>query len=408
MQSNIFLTAVLAISLFASCKKDKDGPDPAQEPADLTLLKTSSWKVAGKQNLFMPGTAHGGGYTTLAFTTQQPGELRWYTQYSTSVNFHGQNEMILNAQGQVYINKDLKGPAYGGSIKTVVGMDTWKINPDPNRTDWISAYKNDQPVDLNQYPEGMARIVRIQAAEDGLLNSSNTMSGNYVTHYDYRTGRWKYNSFSGNNFVSLRYNGRTYVIAFTRFSSADGTVILEESDSSMVSGSGFIYYPMTTRAYVPGQHGQLMHASVYQDQVFAIFQAYLSPWRYAVVRVNLSNHSVQLIQAPDPDVPFGLGLSEILYNNTLIEADVAGNLYVVQLRNDNQNAVYSIRKYAASGGSELILKETDLIPNTYIHGLKFFNGKLHVAIVNIEELADDNPGDNYFPKTYHMQIICPG
>jgi hypothetical protein len=407
MKPFVFLkTVTLAlIVLFSSCKKEKNTDDPTTQPTEITVLKSNQWKVDARQSLFMAGSALGGAYQTVDFSIQNSRELRWYTWYNTMVNWIGHTEMTLNTQGKVVINKDLKAPAYGGEFKAIVGADTWKINRSFDRADQIFAFKNDQIVDLSQYHEGQTNIKNVQAADDGILNSSNTMGDNSVAHYNYATQKWKNNTFWGNNFVSLRYKGRTYVISFTRLTSANGMTILEESDNRVVVQDTQIptiytvHYPMTILKSIPGEYGFVLHTSAYDDNVFVVFHSHTSNIKYGVVKVNLTNLTGQLIQAPEFVVPFG--------QSPAVEVDEAGNLYVVEVRTENTNPFYNIRKYAAGGGSEVILKEEELIPNTQIQGLKIFNRKLHVAIINREEMPDNNPNDNYFPSTYHMQIISP-
>ena len=262
-------------------------------------------------------------------------------------------------------------------------------------------------VDLSKYPEGQTNIRRIQFSEDGLLNSTETLTSNSVSHYNYSTGRWKNNTFWGNNFVTLRYQGRTYVIAFTRLTGANGMTIMKESDDrvvvpdSQIPGINRVHYPMTTLKTIPGEYGFLMNGSVYGDNVFVIFHSHTSNSRYGVVRVNLSDLTLQTVQVQEQAVPFGLSYTGMLSStHTYIEVDDAGNLYVVESQ-------HTIRKYNAAGGSEVILKETDLLSGTLIHGIKYFNGKLHVALMNRENLPDGNPDDNSFKLGYHMQIICP-
>jgi len=402
-------------ALFSSCKKEKYGDDPAQpptSPTELTVLKSSHWKVLAKQSLPKQEGVLGGGWGTMSFTTQKPDELRWYTWHSTMANVSGHTEMILNTRGEVLINKDLKAPSYGGDIKGFAGNDVWKINM-AEVANSVNVFKNDQMVDLAQNPEGRTKLVRIQPTEDGFLNSSETLTSNYVSHYQYATQKWKNNTFWGNNFVSLRHNDKTYAIAFTRLTSANGMTIMIESDNRVVvqdpqiPSIKTVHYPMNTLKSVPGEYGSVIQASKYGDNVFVIFHSHTSNNRYGVVKVNLSNLTVQTIQTPEHVIPPVLGYTFILNNASVIEVDDTGNLYVVENRIENMNSNYSIRKYAVNGGNEVILKEQDLHSNTQIQGIKWFNGKLHVALINREDVPDSNPNDYNFQLMYHMQIIAP-
>lgn len=417
MKIKYFLSICLlsVAAFFSACKKEKDGDVPTPSPtssAELTVLKSNQWKVLAKQSLPKLEGVHGGKRGTMSFTTQKPDELRWYTWHGTSVNISDHNEMVLNTRGEVVINKDLKAPAYGGDIKGFAGNDVWKINL-AEVANHVYAFKNDQAVDLGQNPEGRTKLVRIQPTEDGFLNSSETMTSNYVTHYQYATQKWKNNTFWGNNFICLQHNGKTYAIAFTRLTSANGMSIMMESDNRVVVQDTQIptlksvHYPMNTLKSVSGEYGFLIQASKYGDNVFVIFHSHTANNRYGVVKVNLSNLTVQTVQTPEHVVPPVNAATVILNNASLLEVDEAGNLYVVEIRSENMNAIYSIRKYTANGGNEVILKEQDLHPNTQIQGLKWFSGKLHVALINREEIPDGNPNDNSFQMIYHMQIISP-
>lgn len=410
----IFKWAIAAsfILLFACDKDDPGTSDPDAPQSSLTLLKSSQWKVVGKQSHLKLEGAAGGSFGTMAFTLQKPDELRWYTIYHTMSSYSDANEMIFNTRGEVTINKDLKAQAYGGQIKAFVGNDVWKVNRAEvyNR---VNIFRNDQMVDPDQNPEGRNHIVRIQASEDGMLNSSETLGNNYVNHYHFATQKWKNNTFWGNNFVTFRHNGLTYVIAFTRLTSANGISIMVESDNRVevqdpqIPSIKTVHYPMTTLQSIPGEYGFVMHASKYGDSVFVVFLGQTANNRYGVVRVNLASLTAQLVQAPEFVVPDGLDNSDVLYNLSLIEIDDAGNLYVVESRSENNEAYHSIRKYSANGGNEVVLKEQDLAVNTRIHAIKYFNGKIYAAIVNRENIPDNNPDDNSFQTLYHMQVISP-
>lgn len=409
----LHLTMLAGLILFSACEPD-DSVSPTPDPTQSTLvvLKSNQWKVIAKENILKLEGALGGGRGTIAFTTQKPDELRWYTKHFTMANFSDHHEMIINRQDQVTINKDFKAPAYGGDIKGFAGADVWKVNL-AEVANHVYAFKNDQMVDLAQNPEGQTKLVRIQPSEDGMLNSSETLTSNYASHYHFSTQKWKNNTFVGNNFVTLRHKGKTYVIAFTRLTSANGMSIHVESDDRVVVQDPQIptiktvHYPMTTLKYVPGEYGFLTHASQYGDNVFVVFHSHTSNTRFGVVKVNLTNLTGQLVQAPEEMVRFGSYKPDIISNNTAVEVDDAGNLYVVENRIENTNGNYSIRKYAANGGNEVILKEQDLHANTLIHGIKWFNGKLYVALINREDIPDGNPDDNSFQVMYHMQVISP-
>lgn len=410
-QAYFFILSLLAITaVIYSCSPGEEIDDPTPGATDFPLLKSNQWKVVAKHSIAKLEGALGGGYGTTALATQKPNELRWYSLHFSGPSTSEHTEIVVNTQGDVVINKELKGPAYGGALKGFVGSDVWKVNGtgEPNR---IHVFKNDQLVDQDLYPEGRTNIKRLIGTEDGFLNISESMTSNYATHYQYATQRWKNNTFFGNNFTALRYNGKTYVLAFTRNTSADGFTILQETDNRVVvqdpqiPSIKTVHYPMATIKSVPGTYGTLVHASVYKDDVFLVFINHTSNTKYGVVKVNLSNLTVQLIQNPETGKSFGIDNAAILYNASNIEADNMGNLYVVESRNQNNNAYYSIRKYGADGKNEVILKEEDLEFNTRINGLKFFNGKLYVALVNKQQIPDSNPDDFSFSIKYYLELV---
>lgn len=410
-----FVCLLLAISLLSSCKKDtasNSSQQPNPNPTTFTILKSNQWKVLAQQSLPMNEGVLGGGRGATAFTTQKPDELRWYSLHRTMSNISGHNEMILNTKGEVTINSNFTHPSYGGDIKGFIGSDIWKINVG-EVANQIYAFKNDQLVDLSKYPEGQEKIIRIQATEDGMLNCSESNTSNYVSYYHYATQKWKSNFFTGNNFVTLRYKGLTYAICFTRLTSANGITIWEESNNRVetqdpqIPTIKTVRYPMTNLKYIPGEYGWVIHSATYGDEVFVAFHSHTSNTRFGVVKVNLTNHTAELIQAPEQKAAFG-GTQYVVLNNVhSVEVDDKGNLYVVESRNENNKAYYSIRKYLTNGQTEVILKESDLAFNTNIQGLKFFNGKLHVAVMNKEDIPDGNPNDNNFKVVYHKQIIAP-
>ncbi len=223
---------LIAFSLLVSCKKNevKDPTVVPSNPTEFVVLKTNLWKVMGMQSIDILEGVLGGGMGTVAFSPQKPDELRWYTLHRTMSNVSGHNEMVINKQGQVVIQKELKSPSFGGVIKAFAGNDVWKLNMAevPNR---IYVFKNDQQIDLSKDLEGQNQFIRIQASEDGILNSSEASGSNYVSHYLYATQKWKSNRFAGNNFVCFRYKGLTYVISFTRLMNENGMRIEEETSN---------------------------------------------------------------------------------------------------------------------------------------------------------------------------------
>ena len=80
----IYFHTIYLLALFilvSSCSKENITDDKTTVTTDLTLLKSNQWKVIAKENILKLEGALGGGRGTIAFTTQKPDELRWYTKH---------------------------------------------------------------------------------------------------------------------------------------------------------------------------------------------------------------------------------------------------------------------------------------------------------------------------------------
>lgn len=167
----------------------------------------------------------------------------------------------------------------------------------------------------------------------------------------------------------------------------DGTItVYEESDTP---GQGNIY-PMTTKKdVVVPNGGYIMLSTLHGDNLFVAIDAHWQN-KYVVYKINLNSYTVEKVMDETK-------LETVIGS---IEIDPEGNFYVVRNRIENQTSYFSIRKYKSAGGNEIVLKEEDLRYNTQIHAIRYFNGKLHAAVVYREE----NPND-YTDNTYHFQII---
>ena len=192
------------------------------------------------------------------------------------------------------------------------------------------------------------------------------------------------------SFLSVRYNNRTYVINLNKNTSQAGIGIFAETDNMVTGSQGQIRYTMKEENHLAmSPVGFLLHSTQHGDNVFVAIDAYGN--KFEVYKINLTNFSIQKVL---DETKAGT------YSQYANEIDAAGNLYIVENRIENQKSHYSIRKYKTTGGSEVILKEADLKEDTQIHALKYFNNKLHAAIVYRQE----NPKD-WMDNTYHMQII---
>lgn len=389
---------LLCFSLLLSCTIEKEDSDPTPDPtaSDLTLLKSNQWKVAASLTREKLQGVLGGGFLTAALDLQKQDELRWYLWFQNMSSVSDPTEIVLDNKGKATINKPASSSASDyRQIKTIYGGDTWETH-----IPWYSGYniavfKNNQNINL-ELGVNATNIKKIVASEDGLLNNSEVSGGsNSVSHYHYGTGAWKTNTFWAWKFVSVRYNNRTYVITLSKNSNQDGITVLSEADNKKTSSQGRVYYEMKVEnhlAFAPV--GFIIHSAQYGDNVFVALDAYQN--KFEVYKINLTNFTIQRV------------LNEtkaVTYSQMANEIDADGNLYIVENRIENNKSFFSIRKYAVSGGNEVVLKETDLLTYTHIHALKYFAGKLHAAVVYKEDVPDGNPNDNSFHYNYHMQVI---
>lgn len=382
----IFLFTVV---LLTSCKKDDD--DLTNTTKNITLLNTNNWKVVAQHTQPKTQGNLGGSFQSQAFNFQSPGELRWYLWFQHMSGYEDPIEIILNNQNAVVVNKPTGGTGTDfRPIKTIYGGDTWETHIPSSNTYNIAVFKNNQNININLSDPNATTIKRLQASEDGLLNNSESTGTNTVSHYHYGTGQWKTNTFFATSFVSVRYNNRTYVINLNKNTSQDGIGLYSETDDKVTGSQGQIRYPMKEENHLAmSPVGFILHSTQYGDNVFVAIDAYGN--KFEVYKINLTSFTIQKVL---DETKVGT------YSQYANEIDATGNLYTVENRIENQTSHFSIRKYKTTGGNEVILKETDLKEHTWIHALKYFNGKLHAAVVYRQE----NP-NNWQENTYHMQII---
>lgn len=378
---SFFFTVVL----LTSCKKDDD--DLTNTTKNITLLNTNDWKVVAQHAQPKTQGNLGGSFGTQAFSLQSPNELRWYLWFSHMSGYQDPIEIILNNQNAVVVNKPTGNTGTDfRPIKTIYSGNTWETHIPFTNTYNIAVFMNNQNININLSDPNATTIKRLQASEDGLLNNSEATGTNTVSHYHYGTGQWKTNAFFATSFVSVRYNNRTYVINLNKNTSQDGIGIYSETDNQ---GSGS-HYPMNAENHLNiSPVGFILHSTQYGDNVFVAIDAYGN--KFEVYKINLTSFTIQKVL---DETKVGT------YSQYANEIDAAGNLYTVENRIENQTSHFSIRKYKTNGGNEVILEESDLKEHTQIHALKYFNSKLHAAVVYREE----NPKD-WTDNTYHMQII---
>lgn len=389
---NLLKATILALAIvLASCKKDQNN-DKAGGANNISLLNTSEWKVVAKHAQKKIQGNLGGSFETQAFTMQSPTELRWYLWFKHMNGYQDPIEIILNNQNTVVVNQPTRNTGTDfRPFKTIYGGDTWETHLPFSSGYTIALFKNNQSVQVNFSDNNATKIKRLQPSEDGLLNNSESVGTNTVSHYHYGTGQWKTNTFFATSFTSVRYNNRTYVISLNRNTSQEGIGLYAETNNQVTGSQGQIGYPMQAKNHVAiSPVGFLLHSTQHGDNVFVAIDAYTKN-AFEVYKINLTNSTIQKVfEATKPGH----------YTQYANEIDAGGNLYTVENRIENQTSHFSIRKYNTTGGNELILKETDLKKHTQVHGLKYFNGKLYAAVVYREE----NPKD-WTDNTYHMQVI---
>lgn len=389
-----FTLLIILFAVLYSCKKDDINPDNLN---NITLLNSNQWKVVASHIQKKQQGALGGGFGTTTFSLQKQDELRWYLYFTDMSSYQDPIEIVVNNQNIVTVNKPIGNTSTDfRPIKTIYGSDTWETHISFNNASHINVFKNGQLTDIG-YP--LKSIKTLQATEDGLLNNTDHYgSTNWVSHYHYGSGQWKDNSFWAKQYVATRYNDKTFVATLLN----DGTVgmqgtftVLEESNTP-TSG----VYPMTNKNEVTIPNaGYIIHSTRHNDNFFVAIDAHWQN-KFVVYKVNLVNYSVQKVMEETKVENYANNAYIVRNLATLAEIDPDGNLYIVANRTENQQANYSIRKYKSTGGTEVILKETDLKENTQLHALKYFNSKLHAAVIYRQE----NPND-YTDNKYHFQII---
>ncbi|MFV0605038.1 MAG: hypothetical protein ACK5NK_04270 [Niabella sp.] len=389
------LVLVFAI-LLSSCNKDDDtNPD---NPNNITLLNTNQWKVVANHIQKKQQGVLGGRFGTAAFSLQKQDELRWFLYFTHMSGYQDPIEIVLNNQNVATVNMPTGNMAsYFRPIKTIYGADTWETYISFDNSNHINVFKNGQITDIG-YPH--RPIEKLQSSEDGLLNNTEHYGGtNWVSHYHYGTGQWKNNVVWATQYVSTRYNGKTYVATLLNdgTTGTKGTVtVFAESNTADASGM----YVMDQKAEVEiNNAGYIIHSVRHGEDLFVAIDAHWQN-KFVVYKINLNSYGVQKVME-ETKVENHTNTDPLVRNLAQnIEIDPQGNLYIVGNNIQNMHAHYSIRKYKTTGGSELVLKIEDLKNLTQVQGIYYFNNKLHAALVYREELVGNNGMNNY-----HMQII---
>lgn len=393
----ILTLTILITGLFPSCNNDDDS-----NPNNITLLNTNKWKVVANHIEKKQQGVLGGAFGTIAFSLQKQNELRWYLCFSHMSGYQDPIEIVVNNQNVVTVTKPAGNTGSDfRAIKTIYGVDKWETHLSFNNASNISTFKNGQLIEIG-YPYFGIKI--LQTSEDGLLNNTEHYGGtNLVSHYHYGSGQWKDNSFWATQYVSTRYNNNTYVVTLNNSPTAGEAEMVLYSETNTISGSA---YPMTPENTENIQHsGYIIHSTRHNENLFVAIDAHWQN-KYVVYKINLTSNIIEKVMEETKVENYGNNAYTVRYLASLVEIDPYGNLYLVINNIQNTDSHYSIRKYKATGGNELILKIEDLKNLTKVQGLYFFNNKLHAAILYREELAEEsNPNENSWMSNYHMQII---
>jgi hypothetical protein len=395
------ILALVIAALLSSCSKDDD--INSNHPNNITLLNTNQWKVVANHIRKKQQGVLGGGFYTQAFSLQKPGELRWYLYFAHMSGYQDPIEIVLNNQHVATVNMPTGNMASDfRPIKTIYGADTWETHISFDNSSHINVFKNGQLTDIGY---SHRPIKKLQTSEDGLLNNTEHYGGtNWVSHYHYGTGQWKNNVFWATQYVSTRYDGKTYVATLLNDGTTGTGTVTVFAENNTADASGM--YVMDLKAEVEiNNAGYIIHAVQHGDDFFVAIDAHWQN-KFVVYKINLNSYGVQKVME-ETKVENHTNTDPLVRNLAQnIEIDPQGNLYIVAYNIQNQDTHYSIRKYKAAGGSELILKIEDLKNLTQVQGIYYFNNKLHVALVYREELAGESkPNENSWVSNYHMQVI---
>jgi hypothetical protein len=386
---------VIAIMVCSSCELDKNEPNAKADSKfkPINLLNTKKWdRVAHYEEPILMSVL-AGSFQTASFATQQENELRWYNYFYQNLARKTPIDLVLTTDDKLTVTK----PPFLyeqtiRELKTVYNNNVWEVGFIGN-AHYI--YKNDALL-----TEKLAYEKYAVKADDGFFTYEQSGTARFIQFYSYETGEEKFHSIgSYQNYIPLRYQDTTYVVAYNEA----GWWFFEETDEEKISGST-TYYPMAVKNRQVEEVTGLLLQYAQHDHIVHVMLKYQSS-KLRVYELNLKDQTAKTLFTV-PLANYGYMMpAKLRFTIPDIYSDPNGNVYVREIRYENHNSHPSIRKYNASGESEVVLAEDEIIDGTEIQAITYFNGKIHVALKYREELPDNNPEDDASENVIHFQII---
>jgi len=385
-KTNRFFIAALTLFAF-SCKKGDDNNSAGN--AAIKLLTTDKWTVAGSKSITY---AHGfttASLTTYALARQSAAELRWNVGIKAVGNsIEKPTDIVLATSGNVTVRDLTSEPPFPTPLLVKAQGAEWKVvQRDPPEI--FDVLRNNQPaIPSQQDPNDKDNV---NAADDGFFVTGTDYSTYEFSFFNFATQAWKRGLVLAERAAALRYAGTTYVIGFNQqYDPANPQLrVWKDTGSAM---------QLVKTMALPKPPQLIMNAVV--SGKYALVTTgdnNTADAHYKVYKIDLEALTVQVVQKQAMVQTYSY--SPRFAENTVlsVETDNTGNLYVVENKIISQQAHYSVRKYSATGSSDLVLKEEDLKDGSIIEALRWFNGKLYAA-VSYREQSDGT-------STWHLQLI---
>jgi len=381
-----FLLAALTL-LAVSCKKGDDKDSAAG--GTMKLLTTDNWKVAGGHSITYAHGNTGAAFTTYALARQSATELRWNVGIRGVGNsFQKPTDIILSTSGSTAIRDLTNEPPFPTPLLAKAQGAEWKL-VERDAPQIFEVLRNNQPTSPSQQDPNDKD--NVNAADDGFFVTGTDYSTYEFSFFNFATQSWKRSLVSAERAAALRYAGTTYVVGFNLQYDPFNPQLRVWKDTGNAM-------QLVKAIAIPKAPLLVMNAAVFGK--YALVTAgdnNAGDGYYKVYKIDLDAFTVQVVQMQPMVQPYSYSLRFAENTVLSVETDDTGNLYAVEKRTVSQQARYSIRKYNASGGNDLVLKEADLKEGSIIEALRWFNGKLHAA-VSYREQSDGT-------STWHLQLI---